>query len=125
MIRHKQLVLSLKQDFVLKKCSRHMASEMSRQKHLIHRPRDRSYSMIRCTLDDSGNLINGRKLDRRFLPGIDTRRWETNKLSSQNPPWRQVPHFFSSFYGFLCALLTHTHVHLTLQSLPGITDYGK
>jgi hypothetical protein len=47
------------------------------------------------------------------------------KLSSQHSPWRQVPHFFSSFYGFLCALLTHTHVHLTLQSLPGITDYYR
>ncbi|EFX77493.1 hypothetical protein DAPPUDRAFT_106131 [Daphnia pulex] len=40
-----------------------MASQMYRQKHLIHRTRDRSYSMIRCTLDDCGNLINGRKLD--------------------------------------------------------------
>jgi hypothetical protein len=54
-----------------------MAIEMSRQKHLIHSRRDRSYSMIGCNLDDSGNLINGRKLDRRFLSGIDTRRWET------------------------------------------------
>jgi hypothetical protein len=54
-----------------------MAIEMSRQKHLIHSRRDLSSSMIGCTLDDSGNLINGRKLDRRFLPGIDIQRWET------------------------------------------------
>jgi hypothetical protein len=50
----------------------YMAIEMSRQKRLIH-IRDLSYSMIECTLDDSGNMINGRKLDRRFLLGIDTR----------------------------------------------------
>ncbi len=44
---------------------RTMAIEMSRQKYLIHSRRDLSYSMIGCTLDGSGNLINGRKLDRR------------------------------------------------------------
>ena len=79
-----------------------MASQMSRQKHLIHRPRNRSYSMIRCTLDDSGNLINGRKLDRRFLPGIDTRRWVTILPKSPGGKFQ----FLFSFYGFLCALLT-------------------
>jgi hypothetical protein len=60
-----------------------MTIEMSRQKHLIDSHRDLSSSMIGCTLDDSGNLINGRTLDRRFLPGIDiTRSWETILLKS-------------------------------------------
>jgi hypothetical protein len=52
--------------------------------------------MIRCTLDDCGNLINGRKLDRRFLPGIDTRRWET---ILQKSPLVASSKFFFSFYG--------------------------
>jgi hypothetical protein len=81
-----------------------MASEVSRQKHSIHRPRDRSYSMIRCTLDDSGNLINGRKLDRRFLPGIVTRRWET--ILPEYPIGGKSSTFFFLFTDFY-ALSSH------------------
>ncbi len=98
-----------------------MAIEMSRQKHLIHSRCDLSYSMIGCTLDDSGNLINGRKLDRQFLPGIDTRRWETILPKS---PLVASSTFFSLLMDFF-ALSSHTHVHLTLQSLRDITGYGK
>jgi hypothetical protein len=100
--------------FKTKEVYKFMASQLSRQKHLIHRTRDRSYSMIRCTLDDCGNLINGRKLDLRFLPGIDTRRWETILPKS---PLVASSTFFFLFNGFLCAF-SHTHVHLPLHSLP-------
>jgi hypothetical protein len=72
-----------------------MDIEMSRQKHLIRR-HHRSYSMIGYTLYDSGNLIDGRTLDRRFLPGIDTRRWETINKNNYSliivaPVWVRVP----------------------------------
>jgi hypothetical protein len=89
-----------------------MAIEMSRQKHLIHSRRDLSSSMIGCTLDDSGNLINGRKLDRRFLPGIDTRRWENFLPKSTLAASSQLFCLFMNIF----ALSSHTHVHLTLQS---------
>jgi hypothetical protein len=84
-----------------------MAIEISRQKHLIHSRRDLSYSVIGCTLDDSGNLINGRKLDRRFLPGIDTQRWETilpkSPLAASSTFFFFLWIFLRSPY-FLCAL---------------------
>jgi hypothetical protein len=92
-----------------------MAIEMSRQKHFINSRRDLSYSMIGCILDDSGNLINGRKLDRRFLPGIDTRsRWETILPKS---PLAASSTFVFSFYGFLCALLSIMFIVITIFSV--------